>query len=227
MKTGIAVVVSLLVAPCALAGVPNTLLYAQNPVPTAGYVSSVFPEPDFPSQRIAETIARPFGLILPARVYRIDWWGGVNSGPGFDLSNIESFNITVATKFNGQILMNETISIDDLDVTLEFDNLGSPDPAIHRFSYRINQNPPLFGSDAAILSIAANYVDDVVGQQRFLWALSDQGDDDLFVNIEGSGYAPLNSGTPNVAYALYGFAPSPGAFALLGLAGITAARRRR
>ncbi len=226
MKTGIAVVVSML-APCALAGVPNTLLYAQNPVPFAGYVSSVFPEPDFPSQRIAETIAPPFGLVLPARVYRIDWWGGVNSGPGLDLSNIESFNIVVASQFNGDILMNETISIDDLGVTLEFDNLGSPDPAIHRFSYRINENPPLFNAEAGIISIAANYVDDVVGQQRFVWALSGEGDDELFVNQEGSGYIPLPSGTPNVAYALYGFVPAPGAFAVLGLAGLTAARRRR
>lgn len=227
MKTGIAVVLSLLAAPGALAGVPNTLLYAQNPVPAAGYVSSVFPEPDFPSQRIAETIAPPFGLVLPARVYRIDWWGGVNSGDGFDISNIESFNIVVASQFNGDILMNETISVDDITSSLEFDNVGSPDPAIYRFSYRITENPPLFGSEAGIISIAANYADDVAGQQRFLWALSGEGDDELFVNIENSGYTPLQSGTPNVAYALYGFVPTPGAAALLGIAGVAASRRRR
>lgn len=230
MKTGIAVVVSLLAAPAApaaLAGVPDTLLYAQNPLAFRGYESSVVTGTALPTQRMAETISPPFGLILPARVFRIDWWGGVDSGTGFDLTNIASFDITVLEMFSGNVLLNETVSINDLNPTLEFDNSGSPDPAIYRFSYGVDEFPALFGSNAGLLSIAANYVDGAVGQPRFLWAISGEGDDELLFSVNGGSLVPFPTANPNVAYALYGFVPTPGAASLLALTGLAASRRRR
>lgn len=227
MKVGPAVVVSLLAAPAALAGAPDTLLYAQTPLPFRGYESSVVTSAAFPSQRMVETIAPPFGLVLPALVYRIDWWGGVDSGNGFDLSNIESFDITALELFSGDVLLNRTVSIDELNPTLEFGNEGSPDPAIYRFSYSVDSFPALFGSNAGMLSIAANYVDGAAGRPRFLWAISGEGDGELFFSGNGGSVIPFQTANPNVAYALYGALPTPGAASLLALAGVAGTRRRR
>ncbi len=229
MKTGIAVVLACIAAPAVLAGaIPDSLIYGQSPVAfETGFESSVAASAAFPSQRVADTIGTGFGLPLPSRVFRIDWWGGVdNIIPGFDLSNIESFSVRAYSLFDDEIFYEETFAMSDLDVELEFDNLGTPAPPVFRFSYQSNQGLLFYAAETGYISIAANYVDGGVGQPRFLWAPSVDGDDELFT-VENGVFFPLAAQFPNTAYALYGAVPTPGAFALLGLAGLAAARRRR
>jgi MYXO-CTERM domain-containing protein len=228
MQTGIAVVVSLLATSAAVAGgIPDSLIYGQNPLAQRGYESSVFPGAASPSVRIADSVNGGLGLPLPSRVFRIDWWGGASQDPGFDLSNIESFNIRAYSLFGGGIFYEDTIAVGALDVELEFENAGSSAPAIYRYSYQSNQGRLFNGGELEYISIAANYADGSFGAARFLWAQSSEGDIELLSSENGGEFLPLTVQNPNVAYALYGAIPTPGAFALLGLAGLTAARRRR
>ncbi len=228
MQTGIAVVVSSLAASAAVAGgIPDALIYAQNPLAIRGYESSVFPGAASPTVRIADSVNGGLGLPLPSRVYRIDWWGGVSQAPGFDLSNIESFNIRGYTLFGGNVFYEDTIGVESLDVAFESVTGGAPALPIYRFSYQSNQGRFFYGAELGYISIAANYADGSFGAERFLWAQSAEGDLELLSSENGGEFFPLTVQNPNVAYALYGAVPTPGAFAVLGLAGLMNSRRRR
>jgi hypothetical protein len=234
MKTGIAVVVSLLAACAASAGVPNDLLYIQNPAPGPAFISSTGPGGDFTfdDRRRADTLAPEFGLPLPARVYRIDWWGGDESNfPATPLENIASFNIRAYSDFPpsapATVIFDQTVDITELTITATGNTVGILGAPEFRFSFE--SDTQLFGANAYWISIAANYINAPgFTSESFQWSGSIEGDaliaQDTF---DGAGFQVVSLARTSAAYALYGAIPTPGAASLLALAGIAASRRRR
>ena len=234
MKTGIAVVVALLAPASAYAGTPNDLLYIQNPAPGPAFISSTGPGGayTFDDRRRADTIAPNFGLPLPARVHRIDWWGGDETDfPSNPLANIASFNIRAYSDFPpsapATVIFDRTIDIADLTIAATGGTVGLLGAPEFRFSFESDTR--LFGSNAYWISIAANYITppDALAES-FQWSGSIEGDALIAQDVfDGAGFQVVSLARTSAAYALYGAIPTPGAASLLAIAGIASTRRRR
>lgn len=230
----VAALSALPLASLALAGAPNDLLYIQNPAQGAAFISSTGPGGafTFDDRRRADTIAPDFGLPLPARVYRIDWWGGDESDfPATPLANIASFNIRAYSDFPpsapATVIFDQTVSVSDLTITATGSTVGLLGAPEFRFSFE--SDTQLFGSNAQWISIAANYINppDALSES-FQWSGSIEGDSLIAQDVfDGAGFQVVSLARTNAAYALYGAVPTPGAASLLALAGLAAARRRR
>ena len=208
----------------AFAGSPyNDLLYGQAPG-SGGGVQSSATDYGFLAERHAEAVPFP-GLPLPARVYRIDWWGGSVLSSAGALDNIESFNIRAYDMFNNSVLFDEDISAGSLVVEATGMTVGPQNSTMYSYSLR-SDTTLFFGATVGMISIAANYTNTPgAGQPYFLWAGSFEGDAEMFRDgFDGQGFTP----TPgNLAFALYGAIPAPGAAALLCVGGVMGSRRRR
>lgn len=222
----------LMIAASATAGlVPDNLIYRQPPSPGPGFVSSTRPGGALlhPDARTADSLLIP----IPARVYRIDWWGGDEVEPLFapPLWNIESFNIRIYGDFAPDtpmtLLAEHNVGIDDLDIVETGGTAGEFGGPEFRFSFR--SDTELFDGLAMWISIAAEYVaPPSADRPAFVWSGSSEFDNFLAQDrFDGEGFGLVFGERTNAAYALYGFVPAPGAASLLALAGITASRRQR
>lgn len=228
---------SVLIASSSFAGVPNDLLYMQAPAAGAAFISSTGPGGDFTfdDRRRADNIGPDTGgLPLAARVFRIDWWGGDESNaPSIPLSNIASFNIRAYDSNGtggapGNILFDRAVNISATNPTATGGTVGLLGAPEFYFSY-VSNTGPLFFANASWISIAANYnAPPGFTAESFQWSGSLMGDDLIAQDtFNGQGFQLATLSRRNAAFALYGAVPTPGAAALLGLAGAMGMRRRR
>jgi hypothetical protein len=212
-------------------GVPDTLLYQQLPTPGAAFISSAQPGGDFTFDDVRT--ADNFIIPIPARVYRIDWWGGdhLSSGAFPPLWNITAFNIRVYQDFVPDepvtLLFERTVDIDDIEVTPTGNPTGEFGSPEFRFSFR--SDTILFDNPAMWISIAAEYfVPPEADFSSFAWSGASEFDPFLAQDVfDGTGFQLVTGPRTNAAFAIYGQVPAPGAFMVLGLAGLTAVRRKR
>ncbi len=227
-----ATVIGLMLSGAGFAGVvPDTLLYQQLPAPGAAFISSAQPGGAFTFDDVRT--ADNFIIPIPARVYRIDWWGGdhLSSGAFPPLWNITAFNIRVYEDFvpdePANLLFEQTVDIADLEITPTGNTTGEFGSPEFRFSFR--SDTILFDTPAMWISIAAEYfLPPDVDFSSFAWSGSSGFDPFLAQDVfDGTGFHLATGPRTNAAFAIYGQVPAPGVFALMSLAGIAVARRKR
>ncbi|MEM8836109.1 MAG: VPLPA-CTERM sorting domain-containing protein [Planctomycetota bacterium] len=180
-----------------------------------------------------------FNVSTASFIDGVSWWGTEEGFFSIDFpGNIASFEISFLNDnagSPGSVASSTTVSIADANLSATdtgSDSFNGGD--IFRFDFVFDTTPELPAGDYW-LSIGANPVTDFLDDDSFFWAYSGTGDGTLaqVTPADGSGWvvAPgTDPGGLSNGLALEVFAtpvPAPGAFALVGLAGLAGARRRR
>lgn len=225
---------SVVLASSSFAGAPNDLLFMQAPAEGVGFISSTEPGGDFTSDDVRTADSVQFGILPPGfEVYRIDWWGGDQTdGPSVPLSNIASFNIRgynvrPGQNVPGSLTFEFNVDIADTNPTLTGNTVGFE--GAPEFHFSLASDELLFLQYVRWFSISANYhTPPGLEAESFLWSSSLMGDGIIAQDDFGDfGYQLAGLERRNAAFAFYGLIPTPGAAALLCVAGVMGSRRRR
>ena len=195
-----------------------------NPVAdTVGFYSDAFDSKG--AYTYAQSGAQAFDLEDSYTTSSLRWWGSMNGFNGQGISNIDCFQIIVwNTDFRSNVT-NQKIDLENVTATAtgETNFFGE---AIYEFyvpfSFQVS-------SGSYFMNIGAQ-LNDAAGDQ-FVWSQGQNVQDFWFtdenaVNKWGN-WRPLPTFIGNTAGGAFVLsAPSPGAIALLGMAGLAARRRR-
>ena len=195
-----------------------------NPVAdTVGFYSDAFDSKG--AYTYAQSGAQAFDLEDSYTTSSLRWWGSMNGFNGQGISNIDCFQIIVWDNVFDSQVTNQKIDLENVTATAtgETNFFGE---AIYEFyvpfSFQVS-------SGSYFMNIGAQ-LNDAAGDQ-FVWSQGQNVQDFWFtdenaVNKWGN-WRPLPTFIGNTAGGAFVLsAPSPGAIALLGMAGLAARRRR-
>lgn len=218
-------VISVLVA-AMFGSVANAeFIVANNPVAdTVGFYSDAYDSKG--AYTYAQSGAQAFELENNYTTSSIRWWGSMNGFNRQGISNIDCFQIIVwSSGFNSQIT-NQTFDLENITMTAtgETNFFGEP---IYQFYVPVSFE---ISSGSYYMNIGAQ-LNDAAGDQ-FVWSQGQDIDNFWYTNINGAykwgDWRPLPNTligtTAGGAFVLS--APSPGAIALIGMAGLLGRRRR-
>lgn len=199
-------------------------IVVNNPVTdTVGFYSDAFDSKG--AYSYAQSGAQGFNLEDTYTTSSLRWWGSMNGFNGQGISNIGNFQIIVwNSTFTGQVT-NQTIDFTNVTTTAtgETNFFGQP---IYEFYV-----PIVFqiASGDYYMNIGAT-LNDAAGDQ-FVWSEGQNVDNFWFTDANGQykwgDWRQLPNFIGNTAGGAFVLsAPTPGAIALLGLAGLTTRRRR-
>jgi hypothetical protein len=218
-------VISGIVAALASISVANAeFIVVNNPVvDTVGFYSDAYDSKG--AYSYAQSGAQRFELEDSYTTSSLRWWGSMNGFNEQGLSNIDSFQFIVwGPGFQTQVT-NQKIDLENITTiaTGETNFFGQP---IYEFyvpiSFQIN-------AGFYYMNIGAQ-LNDSSGDQ-FVWSEGQDDDHFWFTDVNGQykwgDWRPLPSFIGNTAGGAFVLsAPSPGAIALLGMAGLMGRRRR-
>jgi hypothetical protein len=199
-------------------------IVVNNPVvDTVGFYSDAFDSKG--AYTYAQSGAQAFDLEDSYTTSSLRWWGSMNGFNGQGISNIDSFQIIVWNSGFGSQVTNQTIDLANITATAtgETNFFGE---AIYEFyvpfSFQVS-------SGSYFMNIGAQ-LNDAAGDQ-FVWSQGQDVDNFWFTDTNGSNkwgvWRPLPNFIGNTAGGAFVLsAPSPGAIALLGMAGLAGRRRR-
>ena len=195
-----------------------------NPVAdTVGFYSDAFDSKG--AYTYAQSGAQAFDLEDSYTTSSLRWWGSMNGFNGQGISNIDCFQIIVWDNVFDSQVTNQKIDLENVTATAtgETNFFGE---AIYEFyvpfSFQVS-------SGSYFMNIGAQ-LNDAAGDQ-FVWSQGQNVQDFWFtdenaVNKWGN-WRPLPTFIGNTAGGAFVLsAPSPGAIALLGMAGLLGRRRR-
>lgn len=195
-----------------------------NPVSdTVGFYSDAYDSKG--AYTYAQSGAQAFDLEDNHLTSSLRWWGSMNGFNGQGISNIDCFQIIVWNSGFGSQVTNQTIDLANITATAtgETNFFGE---AIYEFYVPIAFQ---ISSGSYYMNIGAQ-LNDAAGDQ-FVWSQGQDVDNFWFTDVNGQykwgDWRPLPNfigSTAGGAFVLS--APSPGAIALLGMAGLFGRRRR-
>ena len=196
-----------------------------NPVAdTVGFYSDAFNSKG--TYTYAQSGAQAFSLEDSYTTSSLRWWGSSNGFNGQGISNIDCFQIIVWDNVFDSQVTNQTIDLANITVTAtgETNFFGE---AIYEFYVPITFQ---ISSGSYFMNIGAQ-LNDAAGDQ-FVWSQGQDVDNFWFTDDNGGqnkwgNWRPLPNFIGNTAGGAFVLsAPSPGAIALLGMAGLVGRRRR-
>ena len=196
-----------------------------NPVTdTVGFYSDSFDSKG--TYTYAQSGAQAFSLEDSYTTSSLRWWGSSNGFNGQGISNIDCFQIIVWDNVFDSQVTNQTIDLANITVTAtgETNFFGE---AIYEFYVPIAFQ---ISSGSYFMNIGAQ-LNDAAGDQ-FVWSQGQDVDNFWFTDDNGGqnkwgNWRPLPNFIGNTAGGAFVLsAPSPGAIALLGMAGLVGRRRR-
>ena len=199
-------------------------IVVNNPVvDTVGFYSDAFDSKG--AYTYAQSGAQGFNLEDSYSTSSLRWWGSMNGFNGQGISNIDCFQIIVWDNVFDSQVTNQKIDLENVTATAtgETNFFGE---AIYEFyvpfSFQVS-------SGSYFMNIGAQ-LNDAAGDQ-FVWSQGQDVDnfwftDENAVNKWGN-WRPLPNFIGNTAGGAFVLsAPSPGAIALLGFAGLVSRRKR-
>jgi hypothetical protein len=201
------------------------VIVANNPVTdTVGFYSDAFDSKA--AYTYAQSGAQGFSLEDSYSTSSIRWWGSMNGFNDQGLTNIDCFQIIVwNTDFRSHVT-NQKIDLSQITVTDtgEYNFFGQPVYEFYvPFTFQV-------AAGSYFMNIGAQ-LNDATGDQ-FVWSQGQAVDQFWFTDENGSNkwgtWRPLPNFIGNTAGGAFQLnAPTPGAIALLGMAGLVSKRRRR
>jgi hypothetical protein len=199
-------------------------IVVNNPVvDTVGFYSDAYDSKG--AYTYAQSGAQAFDLEDSYTTSSLRWWGSMNGFNGQGISNIDCFQIIVWNSGFGSQVTNQTIDLANITATAtgETNFFGE---AIYEFYVPIAFQ---ISSGSYYMNIGAQ-LNDAAGDQ-FVWSQGQDVDNFWYTDVNGQykwgDWRPLPNfigSTAGGAFVLS--APSPGAIALLGMAGLAGRRRR-
>lgn len=201
------------------------IVVANNPVvDTVGFYSDAFDSKG--AYTYAQSGAQGFELEDAHLTSSIRWWGSMNGFNGQGLTNIDCFQIIVWNPGFTSIVTSQRIDISQITIT----NTGQEN-FFGQFVYEFYV-PFAVQLDAGsyFMNIGAQ-LNDPTGDQ-FVWSQGQAVNQFWFTDANGQynwgDWRPLPTFIGNTAGGAFQLnAPTPGAIALMGLAGLVGQRRRR
>jgi len=198
-------------------------IVVNNPVAdTVGFYSDAFDSHG--AYTYAQSGAQGFELEDSYSTSSLRWWGSMNGFNDQGLSNINCFQIIVWNSNFKTEVTNQKIDFSDIVVTATGDTnfFGQP---VYEFYVPISFQ---IAVGNYFMNIGAQ-LNDAAGDQ-FIWSQGQNVQDFWFTDTNGSKWgewSPLPNFIGNTAGGAFVLsAPSPGAIALLGMAGLLGRRRR-
>lgn len=192
-------------------------------VDTMGFYSDAFSSGG--SYTYAQSGAQGFDLEDSYTTSSLTWWGSMNGFNDQGISNVNSFQLVVwSADFSNQVV-NTTVSLENVTVskTGDYSFFGQPVYEFYvPFSYQLS-------AGSYYMNIGAS-IEDAAGDQ-FVWAQGQAVNDFWFTDDNGQynwgDWRKLPTFVGNTAGGSFVMtAPTPGAIALLGIAGLMTKRRR-
>lgn len=206
-------------------GTKAEVIVANNPVmDTVGFYSDAYDSKG--AYTYAQSGAQGFELEESHITSSVKWWGSMNGFNGQGISNIDCFQIVIwDNTFNAQ-LTSQTIGIENITIVTTGDTnfFGQP---VYEFYVPFSVS---ITSGNYYMNIGAQ-LNDAAGDQ-FVWSQGQHVNNFWYTDINGAfkwgDWRPLPNFIGNTAGGAFVLnAPTPGAIALLGMAGIASNRRRR
>ena len=199
-------------------------IVVNNPVQdTVGFYSDAFDSKG--AYTYAQSGAQGFELEDAYTASSLRWWGSMNGFNDQGLTNIDCFQIIVWNPNFRTEVTNQKIDLSNIVVTATGDTnfFGQP---VYEFYVPISFQ---IAAGNYFMNIGAQ-LNDAAGDQ-FVWSQGQNVQDFWFTDENGSNkwgnWRPLPTFIGNTAGGAFVLsAPTPGAIALLGLAGLTSRRRR-
>ena len=199
-------------------------IVVNNPVQdTVGFYSDAFDSKG--AYTYAQSGAQGFELEDAYTTSSLRWWGSMNGFNDQGLTNIDCFQIIVWNPNFRTEVTNQKIDLSNIVVTATGDTnfFGQP---VYEFYVPISFQ---IAAGNYFMNIGAQ-LNDAAGDQ-FVWSQGQNVQDFWFTDENGSNkwgnWRPLPTFIGNTAGGAFVLsAPTPGAIALLGLAGLTSRRRR-
>jgi len=199
-------------------------IVVNNPVAdTVGFYSDAFDSKG--AYTYAQSGAQGFELEDSYSTSSLRWWGSMNGFNGQGISNIDCFQIIVWNSNFKTEVTNQNIDLSNIVVTAtgDINFFGQP---VYEFYVPISFQ---ISSGSYFMNIGAQ-LNDAAGDQ-FVWSQGQDVDNFWFTDTNGSNkwgeWRPLPNFIGNTAGGAFVLsAPSPGAIALLGMAGLAGRRRR-
>jgi len=199
-------------------------IVVNNPVQdTVGFYSDAFDSKG--AYTYAQSGAQGFELEDAYTTSSLRWWGSMNGFNDQGLTNIDCFQIIVWNPNFRTEVTNQKIDLSNIVVTATGDTnfFGQP---VYEFYVPISFQ---IAAGNYFMNIGAQ-LNDAAGDQ-FVWSQGENVQDFWFTDDNGSNkwgnWRPLPTFIGNTAGGAFVLsAPTPGAIALLGLAGLTSRRRR-
>ena len=199
-------------------------IVVNNPVQdTVGFYSDAFDSKG--AYTYAQSGAQGFSLEDAYTTSSLRWWGSMNGFNDQGLTNIDCFQIIVWNPNFRTEVTNQKIDLSNIVVTATGDTnfFGQP---VYEFYVPISFQ---IAAGNYFMNIGAQ-LNDAAGDQ-FVWSQGQNVQDFWFTDENASNkwgnWRPLPTFIGNTAGGAFVLsAPTPGAIALLGLAGLTSRRRR-
>ena len=201
-------------------------IVANNPVAdTVGFYSDAYDSKG--AYTYAQSGAQAFELEDAYTTSSLRWWGSMNGFNDQGISNIDCFQIIVWNPDFRSHVTNQKIDLSQITVTDtgEYNFFGQPVYEFYiPFTFQI-------AAGNYFMNIGAQ-LNDAAGDQ-FVWSQGEDVDGFWFTDDNGGqnkwgNWRPLPNFIGNTAGGAFVMtAPSPGAIALMGMAGLVGTRRRR
>ena len=175
--------------------------------------------------------AQQFTLDQGYTLSSIRWWGGVNGFFGDGIQSITGFQVIVWNQDFTQQIHNINLSVGDYTMTDSgMDNFFGQDVYTFYTPVSLELNAGTYN-----MNIGAWYADAGVAHDQFVWSTGQHSSNGMptYYTENASVYGVWGQwheyigGTFNAGGAMVLSAPTPGAIALLGFAGLVGGRRRR
>lgn len=201
------------------------VIVANNPVvDTVGFYSDAFDSKG--AYTYAQSGAQGFSLEDNHLTSSIRWWGSVNGFNNQGLTNIDCFQIIVWNPDFESTVASQRIDLDQISITDtgEYNFFGQP---VYEFYVPFAVQ---LAAGSYFMNIGAQ-LNDTTGDQ-FIWSQGQAVNQFWFTDSNGQydwgDWRPLPTFIGNTAGGAFQLnAPTPGAIALMGLAGFIGQRRRR
>ncbi len=173
--------------------------------------------------------AQSFSLEDSTTVGGLSWWGSMNGFFGQGLDNVDCFQIVVwNSTFTNQVY-SKRVDISNITISSAGADSFYGQP-VYEFSVDSSDVADFnLTSGSYFMNIGA-ILNDTQGDQ-FVWSQGEDVDGFWYTNSNNWGnWQPLPSQIENTAggaFQMYALVPTPGAVALLGMAGLLGRRRNR
>jgi hypothetical protein len=200
------------------------VIVANNPVvDTVGFYSDAYDSKG--SYTYAQSGAQGFDLEDSYSTSSIRWWGSMNGFNDQGLTNIDCFQIIVWNTTFKQEITNQKIDLANITVTAtgDYNFFGQPVYEFYvPFTFQV-------AAGSYFMNIGAQ-LNDAAGDQ-FVWSQGQDVNQFWFTDVNAQHkwgeWRPLPTFIGNTAGGAFQLnAPTPGAIALIGMAGLIGRRRR-